>query len=70
VPVSEVLLRLSMAGGKCLVPQAGRCEELIRKVLARAASGSEAALEGVTIGTLADLLEADNSPDPERSRDS
>jgi membrane protein len=66
VPVSEVLQRLSLVGGRCLIPQAGRCEELIRKVLGRAASGSEAALEGVTIGTLADLLEEqtdDASPD-------
>jgi membrane protein len=63
VPVSEVLLRLGMAGGKCLVPQASRCEEMIRKVLARAASGSEAALEGVTIGALADLLEKENAPE-------
>ena len=66
VTVSEVLERLGMVGGTCLIPQAGRCEELIRKVLAQAATGSEAALEGVTIGALADLLEEDYSPDPER----
>ena len=65
VPVSEVLLRLSMAGGTCSVPHVGRCEELIRTVLARAASGSESTLEGVTIGTLADLLEEENSPGPD-----
>ena len=66
VLVSDVLLRLSMAGGGCLVPRVGRSEELIRKVLAQAASGSEAALEGVTIGALADLLEEQDgevSPD-------
>ena len=67
VPVSEVLSRLTMAGGTCLVPQAGRCEELIRKVLARAASGSEAALEGVTIGALAELLESENELNPDRT---
>ena len=66
VPVSEVLLRLSMVGGWCILPPAGRSEELIRMVLARAASGSEAALKGMTIGTLADLLEkptSEASPD-------
>jgi membrane protein len=65
VQVSEVLLRLSMAGGACIVPHVGRCEELIRTVLARAASGSESALEGVTIGTLAELLEVEKSPAPD-----
>jgi membrane protein len=68
VTVSEVLEQLGSAGSRCLVPQASRCEELIRKVLARAASGSEAALEGVTVGTLANLLEAEDSPDPVRTQ--
>ena len=63
VPVSEVLSRLGMAGGRCLVPRAGRSEELIQKVLAQAAFGSEAALKGVTIGDLADLLEEEEPPD-------
>ena len=66
VTVSDVLHKLSIAGSRCLVPQASRCEELIRKVLAQAASGTEDALEGVTIGNLADLLEVENSPDRDR----
>jgi DNA-binding IscR family transcriptional regulator len=66
VTVSEVLHQLGMSGSSCLLPQASRCEEMIRKMLARAASGSAIALEGVTIGALADLLEAENSPDPVR----
>lgn len=57
--VSEVLHRLGRYGTSCLVPDAGRCEELIRKVLARAESGSEAALEGVTVGALALLVEGE-----------
>ena len=57
LPVSYVLQRLGSAGSGCFVPEASRCEELIRKVLAQASSGSEVALEGVTVGVLADLLE-------------
>ena len=57
IPVSEVVAQLNLAGGVCLIPRVDRCEELIRTVLRRAASGSETALEGVTIGTLAGLLE-------------
>ncbi len=58
--VSDLLTALSSVGGGCLVPEASRCEELVRRVLARAMSGSEAALEGVTMGVLADLLEKKN----------
>ncbi len=59
LPVSHVLQRLGSAGSGCPAPEISRCEELIRKVLAQASSGSEVALEGVTIGVLADLLEVE-----------
>jgi membrane protein len=62
MPVSDVLHLLSSAGSRCSVPEASRCEELIRTVLTQASSGSTHALEGVTIGTLADLLERECRP--------
>ena len=55
--VSDVLQRLVNAGSAGFLPEVSRCEELIRTVLAQASSGAEVALEGVTIGILADLLE-------------
>lgn len=54
--VSDVLERLSRSGSRCLVPQDSTCEQLIRSVLATSVSGSEAALAGMTIGDMADLL--------------
>ncbi len=61
--VSDLLEQLGSTGSRCLVAETGRCEELIRRVLSQAASGSATALEGVTIGNLADLLERE---DPEQ----
>lgn len=61
--VSEVMQRLETAGSSCLLPEASRCEELVRKVLALASSGAATALEGVTLGALADLLEPDAPAD-------
>ena len=58
--VSDLLEQLGSTGSRCLVAETGRCEELIRRVLSQAASGSATALEGVTIGNLADLLERED----------